>query len=154
MPPHALVGSGAFLKGVVREGSLQDGSGPSVATEVGVLLPEVNGEHGTGASLAVVASQRFKALTIHLNIGGALTREQHGDLFTGVIFEGPRDWSVRPVAEILRDQDFGVGTTTSGLLGAIWQVSDRFAIDGGLRHGRTGGRRLDEIRAGLTLSFP
>lgn len=32
-------GNGAFLKSVLREGSLQEKSGPSIATEFGVLLP-------------------------------------------------------------------------------------------------------------------
>ena len=152
-PAHGLVGTGAFLKGVLREGSLQDRTGPSVATEFGVLLPEVHGAHSAGASLAVIASQRFAALTVHLNVAGALTREQHGDVFTSVIAEGPRDWRVRPVVEILRDQDFGNGTTTSGLLGAIWQVSNGLAFDSAMRRGRAEGHRLDEIRAGLTFSF-
>src|SRR5262249_22813686 len=35
----SLMAAGAFLKGVVREGSLQDKAGPSIATEFGVLLP-------------------------------------------------------------------------------------------------------------------
>jgi hypothetical protein len=47
----SLVGAGAFLKGVLRPGSLQDKTGPSVATEFGVLLPGVNAESGFGASL-------------------------------------------------------------------------------------------------------
>ena len=39
IPGTSVVGSGAFLKGVPREGSLQEKPGPSVATEFGVLLP-------------------------------------------------------------------------------------------------------------------
>src|SRR6476646_4191485 len=38
--PSSLTAAGAFLKGVVRPGSLQDKAGPSVATEFGVLLPD------------------------------------------------------------------------------------------------------------------
>jgi hypothetical protein len=37
-------GVGAFLKHVLREGSLQDASGPSVAVEFGPLLPGVNAD--------------------------------------------------------------------------------------------------------------
>ena len=48
IPGTSVVGNGAFLKGVLREGSLQEKPGPSVATEFGVLLPGVNDEHGTG----------------------------------------------------------------------------------------------------------
>src|SRR6266568_8960455 len=39
-----LVGNAVFLKGVLQEGALQGKSGPSVATEFGVLLPGVNDE--------------------------------------------------------------------------------------------------------------
>ncbi len=41
--PASLRAAGAFLKGVLREGSLQDKTGPSVATEFGVLLPDSQG---------------------------------------------------------------------------------------------------------------
>jgi hypothetical protein len=47
----SVVGNEALLKGVLREGSLQDKSGPSIATEFGLLLPGINDEHGTGATL-------------------------------------------------------------------------------------------------------
>jgi hypothetical protein len=55
----SLVGAGAFLKGVLRPGSLQDQHGPSIATEFGVLLPGVNAEPGFGASVAGIISQRW-----------------------------------------------------------------------------------------------
>ena len=154
LPAHALLGTKVSVKGVLREGSLQDKPGPSLATELGILLPEVNGDHGAGTSLALVASQRFEPVTIHLNLAGALTRENHGDLFTSVIVEGPREWPVRPVAEVLRDRDFGGDTVVSGLIGAIWEVRDSLALDAGYRHGRVGDQKLNELRAGITFSFP
>src|SRR6202035_558280 len=46
--PTSLVTAGAFLKHVLRPGSLQDKSGPSVATEFGVLLPDSTGSSGVG----------------------------------------------------------------------------------------------------------
>src|SRR5437016_12648316 len=52
IPGTSGVENGVFLKGVLREGTLQEKPGPSVATEFGVLLPGVNDEHGTGASFA------------------------------------------------------------------------------------------------------
>src|SRR5215469_15549831 len=39
VPGTSLVESQALLKGVLREGSLQEKPGPSIATEFGVLLP-------------------------------------------------------------------------------------------------------------------
>ena len=92
--------AGAFLKGVLRPGSLQDQPGPSVATEFGVLLPDSRGPGNTGASLAAIVSQRWDWGTVHLNVEGLWTRDQHAGAFTSVIVEGPAKWTVRPVAEI------------------------------------------------------
>src|SRR5262245_37476099 len=71
-----LVDNGVLLKGILREGSLQDKSGPSIATEFGLLLPSTRDEPGTGASLAFIVSQRWSALTLHLNAEVAMTRRQ------------------------------------------------------------------------------
>jgi len=152
--PHALRGTGVLAKGVLREGSLQDKSGPSLATEIGILLPEANGDRGAGASVGLIASQRFDTLTVHLNLAGGLTRQNRGQLFAGVIVEGPHEWPMRPVAEVMRERDFGGDTVVSGLVGAIWEVSDGVAVDAAYRHGRVGEQRLNEIRAGVSFSFP
>src|SRR5262249_29142905 len=98
--PTNLTAAGAFLKGVLVPGSLQGKSGPSVATEFGVLLPDSTGNSGVGASLAAIVSQRWDWGMIHLNAETALTRDHHGDVFLGAILEGPSKWTVRPVAEI------------------------------------------------------
>src|SRR5262249_42593222 len=65
--PSTLTAAGTFLKGVLREGSLQDKSGISVATEFGVLLPDSRGDTGFGASLTGIVSQRWDWGAIHLN---------------------------------------------------------------------------------------
>jgi len=46
-----------LLKNVLRPGSLQDKSGPSIATEFGLLLPDSGGDSGFGASCAGIISQ-------------------------------------------------------------------------------------------------
>ncbi len=74
-------GVGVLLKHVLREGSLQDRSGPSVATEFGVLLPGVGTEPGVGATVSGIVSQRFEWTTLHLNATATLTRDQHADGF-------------------------------------------------------------------------
>jgi hypothetical protein len=149
----SLVGNAASLKHVLRTGSLQDKPGPSVATEFGLLLPGVNDEPGLGGSVAGIVSQQWPSLTVHLNLVGAVTRQQHGDVFVGAIVEGPRDWTVRPVAEVFHERDFGRLTTSSALLGAIWQAREDLSIDAGLRHARVNNRSLDELRVGLTFGF-
>jgi hypothetical protein len=150
----ALMAAGAFLKHVLLPGSLQDKTGPSIAAEFGVLLPNSTGNSGVGASLAGIVSQRWEWGTIHLNAATSLTRDQHGDLFLGGIVEGPSKWPVRPVAEFFYENVFGQAETVSALVGAIWQVQDNLSFDIGLRHALTNGHRVNEIRLGLTFNFP
>lgn len=83
----------------------------------------------------------------------SLTRQQHADLITGVIVEGPHDWPVRPVAEIFYERDFGEGRTGSALIGAIWQAKADVAIDVGVRGARVDSHTEGEIRAGITFAF-
>jgi hypothetical protein len=149
----SLVGNSAFVKGVLREGALQQKTDPSIATEFGVLLPGIRADHGTGASLAGILSQQWSWATIHLNAVASLTRQQHADLFVGGIAEGPHDWPVRPVAEVFYDRDFTATATRSALIGAIWQVRDDVAVDFGLRGARAGDHTAGEIRLGVTFAF-
>lgn len=150
--PTSLTAAGAFLKHVLQPGSLQDKSGPSVATEFGVLLPDSTG--GVGASLAGIVSQRWDWGTIHLNGEAVLTRDHHADLFVGAILEGPSKWTVRPVAEVFYEKAFGDDETVSGLVGLIWQVSEKLSFDVAFRHALTNGHPVNEVRAGLTFGFP
>jgi hypothetical protein len=152
--PTSLMAAGAFLKHVLQPGSLQEKSGPSVATEFGVLLPDSTENSGVGASLAGIVSQRWDWGTIHLNAETALTRDHHGDVFIGSIIEGPSTWTVRPVAEFFYENEFGKSETISGLIGLIWRVRDDLSFDVGLRHAVTNGHPVNEIRAGLTFGFP
>jgi hypothetical protein len=151
--PTSLSATGAFLKSIVRPGSLQDQSGVSVATEFGALLPEVNGDPRWGASAAAIFSERWNWGTVHLNLATELTRAHRGDIFIGTIVEGPAAWVVRPVAEILYEREFGGSETVSGLVGLIWQVKEDLAFDVGLRHGVTSGHSFEEIRAGVSFGF-
>ncbi len=152
--PTNLVAAGAFLKHVVVPGSLQDKTGPSVATEFGVLLPDSTGDSGVGASWAGIVSQRGDWGTVHFNVETVLTRDHHADVFVGSIIEGPSKWKVRPVAEVFYEKDFGQEETFSGLVGLIWQVNDKLAFDVAYRHALTNGHPVDEIRAGLTFAVP
>jgi hypothetical protein len=147
-------GAGMMLKHVLREGSLQDKSGPSIATEFGVLLPGIGTEPGVGATVSGIVSQRFEWMTIHLNAAATLTRDQHADGFLDAIIEGPSTWKVRPVAEIFYENEIGTAQTVSGLVGAIWQVNDNLSFDFGFRHALVGGQTANEIRAGMTFGLP
>jgi hypothetical protein len=152
--PTELIDAGAFLKHVVAPGSLQGKDGPSVATEFGVLLPDSTGDSGAGVSWATIVSQRWDWGTVHFNMETALMRDHHADVFVGTIIEGPSKWKVRPVAEFFYEKEFGQAETVSGLVGLIWQVSDKLSFDAAFRHAFTNGHPVNEVRAGLTFAFP
>ncbi len=82
-PRSAIVDNGIFIKQVLRQGTLQDASGPSIATEYGVLLPSVHGEKGTGLSVAGIVSQRTERISVHLNAALTWTREHEPEPFPG-----------------------------------------------------------------------
>jgi hypothetical protein len=88
-------------KAMLRNGSLQEGEGPSVAIEGGVLLPTVNAEPGVGGLVTLIVSQRFAAATVSLNGTLQLTRALNAEFDGGIILEGPDAWTVRPVAEVV-----------------------------------------------------
>ena len=145
-----LLDTGLSLKGVLREGILQDKEGPSVATEFGLLLPTIYGEAGVGAIGAGILSQRGSMGIVHVNGALSLTRAQRVNLFAGTILEGPPHGSVRPVAEFWAAREFGTGSEVSGLLGAIWQVRKNLSLDIGVRRAREDHLQVVEVRAGLT----
>jgi hypothetical protein len=144
---------GVFLKQVHRPGSVQGQSGPSLASECGVLLPSIGGQSGAGARCTGIVSQRWQAATTHVNAALAWTREHRPELFLGWIVEGPNDWPLRPAMEIFTDRERGAALTHSSLAGLVWRASDTLAIDLGIRSARTDGVNVSELRAGLTWTF-
>jgi hypothetical protein len=160
---HALLYGGARLgerrrgldtamlaKAVVRKGCLQGQPGVSVAVEAGALLPTLPAAGGAGAALTVIASQRWSAATLHVDVEGDLTREHTFAFIGGAILEGPIAWTVRPVAEsfVAREGDFPA--VISGLGGAIWRATEHLDLDAALRVARQGSENVLEARAGLT----
>ena len=145
--------TGLFLKTVLRDGSLQERAGPSIATEFGALLPTINGEPGVGAQGTVIASQRWTDLTVHLDGEVAWTRAHRPAFFGGTIFEVHDAWAVRPVAELFVQVERDVPTIVSGLIGAIWRVQENLSFDAGARIARASAVNTAEIRAGLTWAF-
>jgi hypothetical protein len=148
-----LEDTGLFLKGLLLEGSLQGKTGLSVATEFGALLPTVRGAPGAGAKWALVVSQRWPDLTVHLNGAAAWTRAHEPAGSGGLIFEGHDEWAVRPVAELLVEGERGSPASISGLLGTIWRASDALSLDAGVRMARARGVNTTEVRFGLTWGF-
>jgi hypothetical protein len=152
-PRYRLGDAGAFVKAVLRPGSLQDRSGPSVASEVGVLLPSINGESGAGASALLIVSQRWPALTVHANGSFLWTRAHEPGYFAGLIAEGPDAWRVRPVGEVFLANERGARTVASVLAGGIWRVTQELSVDAAVRSAREAAGHVTEIRLGLTWAF-
>ena len=141
------------LKTVLREGALQGKSGPSVAAELGALLPAIHGQGGTGVEAALILSQRWEALTLHLNGAASWTRAHAPGAFAGVIIEVHDAWRLRPVSEVFVENERDVPVTVSWLGGAIFRFRDDLSFDAGLRLAQAGGTGTMEIRAGLTWEF-
>jgi hypothetical protein len=143
--------TGVAFKGVLRRGSLQDGSGVSIAVEPELLLPATAGSSGFGFAAGVIVSQRWPALTVHLNLVPAWSRAHNLAGLAGVIVEGPSEWTVRPVGEVYVEAEHAVpGVTSSFLGGLIWRLADRVSTDGAVRVGTVSGISLVELRVGLT----
>jgi len=144
------------VKWLMREGSLQKQSGPSVASEWTVLLPETGQSH-FGAEAAAIVSMRWPALTLHANGNVAYTRERTAGLFASLIVEGPAAWAVRPVAEGFVDREAANAVEWSGLAGAIWPFRESLSFDAAARlawlRGPGAATRITELRAGLTWAF-
>ncbi len=154
-PRYSVDEGGVFLKAVLREGCLQDREGPSIATEFGALLPTLNGPPGgLGAQATLIVSQRWPALTLHVNAELAWTPEGMIGWFGGAVLEGPDAWVVRPVGEVVVEGQGSSPVTVSGLLGAIGRVREGLSLDAALRVGTTGGVAEVEVRLGVTWAFP
>jgi hypothetical protein len=48
------------------------------------------------------------------------------DVFLSTIIEGPAKWTVRPVAEVFYEKEFGQAETISALFGLIGKSATRF----------------------------
>lgn len=140
-----------FLKWVVVPGVLQGAPGPSFAFEGGPLLPEYRDDAAFGAQLNAILSWRVSGITMHLNEQAAYTRIGNPDYFTSFIVEGEPKYGVRPVAEVFFET--GDQRIVSGLVGAIWAVSESLSLDTAVRTARVGGDQAAEVRLGLTWAL-
>jgi hypothetical protein len=154
-PPRFRIEDSALsVKHVLREGTLQEKAGPSVAAEAALLLPTINGgDAGVGGEGTVIVSQRWPDLTVHLNGAVAWTRAHRPGLFAGTILEVHDAWVIRPVGEVFLEAERDVPTAVSALVGAIWRLRDGLSLDAALRLARAGGVNTTELRAGLTWAF-
>jgi len=151
---YSIENTQLLVKGVLRDGCLQDKPGPSIAVETGLLLPTVNADQELGGILTVILSQRFDPVTLSFDATVLVTHSGNVGWEGGIIVEGPFSWAIRPVAELLAAHEASIGTELSLLVGAIWQFGEDFSLDAAIRGGRLGGSAVAEFRAGFTWTIP
>ena len=142
------------LKGVLRDGILQNKDGPSLAIELGALLPStVKGERNTGFGGVGILSYKFFNLVYHINSGIELDRSEVGpNAIWGVILEYPFEGSFRIVGEvngIVKNEDL---PETSGLIGFILRIKE-IDFDFGARKSFSDAAADWELTSGMTFSF-
>jgi len=143
-----------FLKGVLREGFLQDEDGRSLAVEFGFLLPSTAaGEGKVGVEGVAILSGGKSGVTYHLNLGGEMDRADFapGGVW-GVILEYPSGGSLRAVGELNGDFKRGGSPGNCRMLGFIWETGGA-AFDFGARKCSRGADSEWEYTAGVTFSF-
>lgn len=150
---YRLVDLGVTAKRVLRRGSLQRGAGPSLAVELGLLLPPVHDEPGFGAAATGAVSHRFAHGAAHLNASATYTRDETWVLGVGVMLEGPSRFGLRPVAEATLSREIDEATPVSGLAGLRWEPRADLVLDLGFRYAREDGQDQREWRAGLTWTW-
>jgi len=155
-PDFEITDPGLFLKAVLKEGVLQEKPGVSFAIEAGPLLPStLPHQHGVGFEATGILSQKISAVTVHLNGGGGLDRDEvHGFGIWGVIGELPIDSRLRLVGEVTGESTQGERPNNSALLGFIWQpTSKNVFLDAGVRHGITRAAPDWAFTVGVTFGF-
>jgi hypothetical protein len=155
-PDVELTDPGLFVKAVLRDGTLQDKPGPSVAVEVGPLLPStLPHEHSVGFEAIGIVSGKLEPVTLHVNGGGGLDRTGAFFGVWGVIGELPVHPKLRIVAEVNGQSTQGAPPNNSALLGLIWQpTAKNLFLDAGVRHGISRAAPEWQFTLGLTYGFP
>jgi hypothetical protein len=152
-----LIDAALFLKGVLKEGVLQDKDGVGFAIEAGPLLPSTEkGERKFGFEGIGILTAKVGPFTGHLN-GGLGIERSTGDLagIWGLVGELPVATGLRLVGEVNGDKPRREDQRDSALLGLIWQPwsSRNLWFDAGVRRALTGGVPDWQFTFGLTVGF-
>jgi len=152
-----VIDPAVFLKGVLKEGVLQDKDGFGFAIEAGPLLPATEkGERKFGFEAIGILTDKLGPFIVHLN-GGLGIERSTGDLIGiwGVIGELPVANRVRLVAEVNGEKPRREDQRDSALLGVIWQPwsAKNVWFDAGVRRGFTSGAPDWQFTFGFTIGF-
>ena len=145
------------VKGVLKEGILQDKEGISIAVEVSWLLPATEKEaRHFGLEGIGILTDKLGPFTFHLN-GGLGVERSTGDLvgIWGLIGELPVATGLRLVGEVNGEKPRRAEQSESALLGLIWQPwsSKNVWFDAGIRRGFTSGVPDWQFTFGITFGF-
>ena len=151
-----LIDPALSVKGVLREGALQDKSGVSVATEVGLLLPSTErDQRHFGFEATGIASAKLGPFTFHVNAGLGVSRST-GEVtgIWGVIGELPIWNGLRLVGEVDGEKPRRESQSDSALIGMIWRPwpSKNIDFDAGVRRTFTGAPAW-QVTMGVTFAF-
>jgi hypothetical protein len=143
---------GIAMKQVMRRGSLQDLTGPSVAIENEITFPG-RGEKHLGAAAALIFSSASKRGSTHFNLEGERLPEGRNAGAVGMIFEASDKFGVAPAVELRVAAVDGGLPEHSVTAGLIYVPAEKTEYDVALRFARRGDEKTFEIRAGLTWQF-
>lgn len=155
-PDLEIVDPGLFVKGVLKEGLLQEKAGASIAVEAGLLLPStLPREHHLGFEGIGIVSARLAPFTVHINGGGGVDRMgSHPFGIWGLIGELPVIPKLRLVSEVNGESTQGEPPNNSALLGLIWQpTSAPVFLDAGIRHGLSHAAPDWQVTLGVSFGF-
>ena len=140
------------IKHVLIEGPLQKGDSPlSLATELGLMIPESVPGSSWGYEAALIGSWRTGDFTWHLNGGIEWQRELRQPTFIwGVIVEHPLVRDLRVAMEINGEAGRGSTADTSMLLGLLWEHHE-VTWDAGIRFGLS--RESPDVAFTVGLTF-
>ena len=146
------------LRWLVREGSYQDGEGPSLSLHAGLLLPNLHGGETAGGALGVAATHSGDGGTVYANVFASRTPWRSWEVFVPITFEGPPDWSVRPTLETWLDWDSDYGVLVSMLGGINIDLGERAIFSAGARFAQYMAGELDgdaeiEVRASVWVQL-
>ncbi len=152
-----IIDPALFIKGVLKEGVLQDKEGIGIAVEVGPLLPSTEkGERNFGFEGIGILTDKLGPFIFHLDAGLGVERST-GDLvgIWGVIGELPVTKALRVVGEVNGEKPRREEQRDSALLGLIWQPwsSKNVWFDSGIRRGFTSGVPDWQFTLGVTFGF-
>ena len=151
--PRARLEDVAFaLKQVLRRGSLQDRSGPSVAMEDAILFPE-RGEKHLGAAAGLILSSASKSGTTHFSVEADRLPEGINSGSAGLIFEASDQFGVAPAIELKVEAVNGGLPEHSVIFGLIYVPGEQAEYDIALRFARSGDAKIFEVRAGMTFQI-